>query len=260
MHRGPWVKTDTKKVANWAESKYDNWMNKKSLDEDFERLLEDNTPDVYVDMDGVLVDFFNEWARIMNVKSYRDIPKEQIGKALKKIVNTPNFWEDLPTLAGHKELLNTIKATKGKYKILSSPLANDPNVDPGKREWVRKHLNFFKPEQVIIDHNKSKYATKQDGTPNLLIDDFGKNVKGWQSAGGIAIKHHTTTTANTVQAIKKVFSRKDVKEAAGVGRVVPGINTTVDVGPNEITKQAKKFGNDVDKDGKPKKLLRTKKK
>ena len=260
MHRGPWVKTDTKKVANWAESKYDNWMNKKSLDEDFERLLEDNTPDVYVDMDGVLVDFFNEWARIMNVKSYRDIPKEQIGKALKKIVNTPNFWEDLPTLAGHKELLNTIKATKGKYKILSSPLANDPNVDPGKREWVRKHLNFFKPEQVIIDHNKSKYATKQDGTPNLLIDDFGKNVKGWQSAGGIAIKHHTTTTANTVQAIKKVFSRKDVKEAAGVGRVVPGKNTTVDVGPNEITKQAKKFGNDVDKDGKPKKLLRTKKK
>ena len=260
MHRGPWVKTDTKKVANWAESKYDNWMNKKSLDEDFERLLEDNTPDVYVDMDGVLVDFFNEWARIMNVKSYRDIPKEQIGKALKKIVNTPNFWEDLPTLAGHKELLNTIKATKGKYKILSSPLANDPNVDPGKREWVRKHLNFFKPEQVIIDHNKSKYETKQDGTPNLLIDDFGKNVKGWQSAGGIAIKHHTTTTANTVQAIKKVFSRKDVKEAAGVGRVVPGINTTVDVGPNEITKQAKKFGNDVDKDGKPKKLLRTKKK
>lgn len=260
MHRGPWVKTDTKKVANWAESKYDSWMNKKSLDEDFERLLEDNTPDVYVDMDGVLVDFFNEWARIMNVKSYRDIPKEQIGKALKKIVNTPNFWEDLPTLAGHKELLNTIKATKGKYKILSSPLANDPNVDPGKREWVRKHLNFFKPEQVIIDHNKSKYATKQDGTPNLLIDDFGKNVKGWQSAGGIAIKHHTTTTANTIQAIKKVFSRKDVKEAAGVGRVVPGINTTVDVGPNEITKQAKKFGNDVDKDGKPNKLLRTKKK
>ena len=38
------------------------------------------------------------------------------------------------------------------------------------------------------------------------------------------------------------------------------INTTVDVGPNEIVKQAKKFGNDVDKDGFPKKLLSTKKK
>ena len=250
MHRGPWVKTKIPDYMGAIE---------KSLDEDFEKLLEDETPDVYVDMDGVLVDFFNEWARLVGVKSYRDISKRDIPKALKKIVDTPNFWEDLPTLSGYKELLQTIKAVKGKYRILSSPLANDPNVDPGKREWVRKHLGFFKPEKVIIDHNKSKYAKKPDGSPNLLIDDFGKNVNAWQSAGGIAIKHHTTTTGNTVNAIKKVFS-KTVNETGGVGRVVPGINTTVDVGPNEIVKQAKKFGNDVNKDGFPKKLLRTKKK
>src|SRR5210317_132466 len=35
------------------------------------------------------------------------------------------------------------------------------------------------------------------------------------------------------------------------GRIVKGVNTTPDVGPNEITKQAKKFGNTVDKDGRP---------
>ena len=220
---------------------------------------ENSTPEVYVDMDGVLVDFFTEWAKLMKVKTYRDIPKRDIPKALKKIVDTPNFWEDLPALAGYKELLSTIKKLKGKYKILSSPLANDPNVDPGKREWVRRNLGFFQPEQVIIDHNKKKYATQSDGTPNLLIDDFGKNVKAWQSAGGIAIKHHTSTTNDTVNAINKVFSNA-VNETGGVGRVVPGINTTVDVGPNEIIKQAKKFGNDVNKDGFPKKLLRTKKK
>jgi tRNA nucleotidyltransferase (CCA-adding enzyme) len=220
---------------------------------------EDSTPEVYVDMDGVLVDFFTEWAKLMNVKTYRDIPKKDIPKALKKIVDTPNFWEDLPTLSGYKELLGAIKKVKGKYKILSSPLANDPNVDPGKREWVRKNLGFFRPEQVIIDHNKSKYAKQPDGSPNLLIDDFGKNVRAWQSAGGIAIKHHTSTTNDTVNAINKVFSNT-VNETGGVGRVVPGINTTVDVGPNEIVKQAKKFGNDVNKDGFPKKLLRPKKK
>ena len=245
MHRGPWVKTKIPDYMGAIE---------KGLKEDL-----DSTPDVYVDMDGVLVDFFNEWARLVGVKSYRDISKRDIPKALKKIVDTPNFWEDLPTLSGYKDLLQTIKAVKGRYKILSSPLANDPNVDPGKREWVRKHLGFFRPEKVIIDHNKSKYAKKPDGSPNLLIDDFGKNINAWQSAGGIAIKHHTTTTSNTVNAIKKVFS-KTVSEAGGVGRVVPGINTTVDVGTNEIVKQAKKFGNDVNKDGFPKKLLRTKKK
>ena len=258
---------------NYAKDKFSNKTKKQtkpatgptipqaeSLDEDFDKLFEDDSsPEVYVDMDGVLVDFFTEWAKLMNVKTYRDISKRDIPKALKKIVDTPNFWEDLPALSGYKELLGAIKKLKGKYKILSSPLANDPNVDPGKREWVRRNLGFFKPEQIIIDHNKQKYATQSDGTPNLLIDDFGKNVKAWQSAGGIAIKHHTSTTNDTVNAINKVFSNT-VNEAGGVGRVVPGINTTVDVGPNEITKQAKKFGNDVNKDGFPKKLLRPKKK
>jgi len=35
------------------------------------------------------------------------------------------------------------------------------------------------------------------------------------------------------------------------GRIVKGVNTTDDVGPNEIKTQAAKFGFKVDKDGKP---------
>ena len=35
------------------------------------------------------------------------------------------------------------------------------------------------------------------------------------------------------------------------GRIVKGVNTTVDVGADEIKKQAAKFGNTVDKDGRP---------
>ena len=35
------------------------------------------------------------------------------------------------------------------------------------------------------------------------------------------------------------------------GRIVKGVNTTPDVSPNEIKTQAAKFGNTVDKDGKP---------
>ena len=41
---------------------------------------------------------------------------------------------------------------------------------------------------------------------------------------------------------------RDIQE--GVGRITKQ-NQTVDVGPDEITKQAKKFGNSVDKDGRP---------
>jgi len=42
---------------------------------------------------------------------------------------------------------------------------------------------------------------------------------------------------------------REIKEA--VGRIVKGVNTTPDVGPAEIKTQAAKFGNTVDKDGRP---------
>lgn len=42
-----------------------------------------------------------------------------------------------------------------------------------------------------------------------------------------------------------------LRELLEWGRIVKGVNTTVDVGPNEIKTQAAKFGNSVDKDGRP---------
>ena len=47
-----------------------------------------------------------------------------------------------------------------------------------------------------------------------------------------------------------------ITETGGVGKIVPGVNTTIDVGPDEIKKQAAKFGSVVNKDGLPKKTFR----
>ena len=49
---------------------------------------------------------------------------------------------------------------------------------------------------------------------------------------------------------------EEINETGGVGKVVPGVNTTIDVGPDEIKKQAAKFGNKVSKDGLPKNTFR----
>ena len=42
-----------------------------------------------------------------------------------------------------------------------------------------------------------------------------------------------------------------INETGGTGRVVKGVNTTPDVGPNEIPKQAAKFKMRTDRDGRP---------
>ena len=90
---------------------------------------------------------------------------------------------------------------------------------------------------------KNTYTAYDDDDDSWLdsLDDIGKLGFAENFADGKNAKAHADTAFN---------------EAAGVGRVVKGVNTTVDVGPNEIIKQVKKFGNDVDRDGFPKKHLR----
>jgi len=165
--------------------------------------IADNT-EIFVDMDGVLADFFSAWANLMGVDDWRDINKKHnIDDALEKIRQTDDFWINLPLTSNAKQLLGLIKQVKGSYKILSSPLPGDKNSEPHKRLWVEKHLGFFPPEEVIIEHNKAMYATQADGTPNILIDDYGVNISQWEAAGGIGFKHKDHKFERTAKNIKQ---------------------------------------------------------
>ena len=93
----------------------------------------------------------------------------------------------------------------GEYKILSKALAGDKDVVTQKRQWVQRNLRL-KPNEVIImpaTGNKGSYAKQPDGTANILIDDFGYNIKQWKSAGGIGIQHTNGSVNNTIQQLKR---------------------------------------------------------
>ena len=156
---------------------------------------------IYVDMDGVLADFFGAWAKLMKKDHWTKI--DDIMPALQKIRDTENFWLDLPLTANAKNLLMLIKDVKGEYNILSSPLPDDPNSEPHKREWIEKNLNFFPPKDIIITHDKARYATTEDGTPNILIDDYGQNIQKWEAAGGVGFKHKDHKFERTAKNIKQ---------------------------------------------------------
>ena len=163
-----------------------------------------STTEIYVDMDGVLADFFTEWGKLMKVDNWWDInDKHNIDDALQKIRDTDNFWLDLPLTKNAKNLLNLIKQVKGSYIILSSPLPGDKNSEHHKREWIEKNLSFFPPKQVLIRHDKETFATQSDGTPNILIDDYGVNVRKWEANGGVGFKHKDHKFERTASAIKQ---------------------------------------------------------
>jgi 5'(3')-deoxyribonucleotidase len=180
----------------------ENFATDKSYGESLEEALGEIAPntEIYVDMDGVLADFFGEWSKSQGVDNWKDI--KDPAKAIGDIKNIDDFWLNLPVLPKAKELLALIKQVKGKYKICTSPLADDPRSDPHKREWVKKNLAFFPPEEVIVTHNKPQFAKQKDDTPNILIDDYGVNINAWEEAGGIGFKYKDYKFNRTAKAIK----------------------------------------------------------
>jgi 5'(3')-deoxyribonucleotidase len=178
-----------------------------------------NATEIYVDMDGVLADFFGEWAKLMDVDHFSDINKQHdINDALQKIRDTDDFWLKLPILPEAKNLLNLIKKVRGEYSICTSPLADDPNSEKHKRTWVEKNLAFFPPKEVHVTHDKPQFATAKDGTPNILIDDYGVNINSWEAAGGIGFKYKDHKFERTAKDIKQ-HMQEPVEENFADGKV-----------------------------------------
>jgi hypothetical protein len=71
-----------------------------------------------------------------------------------------------------------------------------------KTEWVRKHLGNVEEIHLVPRENKQRFAVTEDGKPNLLIDDYEKNIKEWVSAGGIGIRH--INSMNTILQLRKL--------------------------------------------------------
>ena len=150
----------------------------------------DSRPIVYVDMDGVLADFFGAIAQHHGVTHWRDARRQrrQRNSKIDKIAKKPGFFLDLKPLPHAGQLIGGILKLAGAYSILSSPLLAD--VEQSSREktaWLERHLQRHAPRSVLFDHEKFKYARQADGTPNILIDDYDTNIHLWEANGGIGI-------------------------------------------------------------------------
>jgi 5'(3')-deoxyribonucleotidase len=166
-------------------------------------------PEVYLDMDGVIADFFTEYAKLAGIESgnYRDIPPAKTDPTLNKMIGT-NFFARLPKCRNADALVDLIVKTFGSFNICSSPLRGDhENSEKQKKIWLKNNLKY-QPKDVVITPNKAKWAKQSDGTPNILIDDRGSNISSWEAAGGIGIKYQADEDSLQVivQGIKRAFS------------------------------------------------------
>ena len=175
--------------------------NKKLYNED----MTDGKPTVYLDMDGVLADFFggvekmygvDHWKKLTNDKT-KDLKKEVIDR-----ITGTDFFATLPMFQSAPELISMVKEfTGGNFSINTSPLRGDnENSAKYKKVWISN--NIEQPDEVIVTGRKESYAKdKASGTPNILIDDRPINIQRWQSAGGYGILYQANR--DSLDKVKK---------------------------------------------------------
>lgn len=166
-------------------------------------------PIVYVDLDGVLADLYNYAAELHDVEHYNHMTKKQ-WESFFKDSDAYHLFSKLPEFSSNHALIDLVLRYAGSYNILSSPLNFDPEGSKkGKSIWIKRHLKPM-PAKVVFETDKYKYAKQNDGTPNILIDDFKHNTKAWTKAGGIAIKYQADEDSldKIESVLKKVYGDK----------------------------------------------------
>ena len=163
-------------------------------------LVEINTedlPSVYCDMDMVLCNFMKKADEV----SGGDFVTADKDQRWKDISNTKNFWAELEWMPAAKRIHQMI--IKYDAHILSAFSAKDPSSKNGKMKWLSKNTKFKRGNIHLVSRaQKQAFAKNAEGEPNVLIDDYIKNIKEWEAKGGIGIHH--TAVPKTLGELKRL--------------------------------------------------------
>ena len=161
---------------------------------------------IFLDMDGVLADFFHEYAKLAGTPAdeagrhdYHNIPVDLREPMLDKMIGTDFFYR-LPVFPSADGLIQMVLGYTPVYNICSSPLRGDQaNCEKWKCAWIKKNLSP-QPAEVVITGMKESHAINADGSPNILIDDRGQVLERWRGRGGIGIKYQADESDLSVVA------------------------------------------------------------
>jgi PAS domain-containing protein len=144
---------------------------------------------IFLDMDGVLVDFDKQFEELTGMPPREFESKHSTEKFWEEIDGAGvGFWRGMKWMPGGEALYN--RAAQHDHALLSSPSRSEVSKI-GKRLWRRDKT----PNTKLIlarSYNKKNYAA-----PNhILIDDREDNIQQWINAGGIGILYKSPEQVN----------------------------------------------------------------
>lgn len=145
-----------------------------------------NPRKLFVDLDGVLVDFERGF-EILHKVHPDSVP---MGRMWQLINSRERHWHDLPIMPGAMRLWARI-AHHNPTILTGAPAGGFKAADEGKREWVARELG---PDIEVITCLSKNKINHMISPGDILVDDLLKNCTRWEEAGGVAI-HYTNYDA-----------------------------------------------------------------
>lgn len=159
---------------------------------------------IYLDLDGVFVDFFAAASSILGA-DYRSMPARQAWGVLDRV---PRLFRGIAPLPGARRLWDGVQeaaaASGSRVAVLSAlpwPTHQLITAAEDKRAWVREHLCERTPV-ILVCGGEAKTLCAAPG--DVLIDDLGRNIQAWRQHGGVGILH--TDVESTLRELAQALA------------------------------------------------------
>jgi hypothetical protein len=160
---------------------------------------------IYVDLDGVLIDWIGGYKKISGGLTPDEFESKHGKKSSFDLVKQygVKWWAELEWLSDGKELWDYVYNNFLICKILTAtgkPGEWSSIARKGKHMWLDANLkNVHVSDRIIVG---SKSEKKQYARPgDILIDDTLVNITDWNGVGGIGILHKNSRS--TINHLKE---------------------------------------------------------
>lgn len=158
-----------------------------------------NKPDIFLDIDGVIADF----------EAHLDSQNKREDNGRIKWNELDHDWfSSIPIYEGAQEFHKDLSKI-GKVRFLTAPTLS-AGCFSGKAAWISEKFlpqsGKYALSSLMIIAKKDKQLAAAPG--RILIDDTEENIDRWIEAGGIGI-HHQGDFEKTLQAVRDALDDQE---------------------------------------------------
>lgn len=100
----------------------------------------------------------------------------------------PNLFRNLPPLMKYQQLLSLLTELNVRWNILTAVGSDHPCYQTAREDklhYIQHHFGVESNKVIVSQTSEDKYLYARKGA--VLVDDFRRNCREWEEAGGTAI-------------------------------------------------------------------------